>query len=115
MVFRPYRLINRLPILLIPILDAAFAVGLDRQIDQNLRVRGCFHVEVRLLAAAHTLEKIADVSLHHVGLLNRYLDFFLAEFVVGERMSAFLTFNPNHLWPDNDVRPCDAQTSHARP
>ncbi len=62
-------------------------VRFDRQIDQYLRVRGRFDIEMGFLPRAHALQKVADVRLHRVVLLHRDFDFLGAEFVTGERPS----------------------------
>src|SRR3954468_19089710 len=66
-------------------------------------MRRCFHIQVGLLTAAHALEEVADMSLHHISLLNRYLDFFLAEFVIREWVPAFLPLSANQLRAHKNV------------
>jgi hypothetical protein len=74
-------------------------------------VRSCLHIQVGLLTAAHALEEVADMRLHHVSLLNRYLDFFLAEFVIRERMALLLHLSADQLRAHKNVWRAGVRTS----
>src|SRR5258708_18572180 len=59
-----HRLGGRLPVFLIPEQQLALAVALHGEINDGLRARTGFDIQVRLLAASHATEEVFDVRDH---------------------------------------------------
>ena len=100
------RLIDGLPLLLVPVKDAAFTVALDGKVDDDLSLRAGLDIEVRFLAGAHARDEVVDVAVHHVlAVVDGNLDLVQPELVVLEHrhFGHCRCVSRSRLWPTSGL------------